>query len=45
MQTGSKEGMHTLNANLAQLVRQNQISFDTGYDWASDKAEFNQYFG
>ncbi|MEG1432349.1 MULTISPECIES: type IV pilus twitching motility protein PilT [Eubacterium] len=44
MQTGGKEGMHTLNANLAKLVKDQLISFDVGHDWASDKSEFNQYF-
>lgn len=44
MQTGSKEGMHTLNANLAQLVRNQSISYDVGLEWASDKNEFIQYF-
>lgn len=45
MQTGAQEGMHTLNSNLAKLARDGLISFDTGYEWASDKSEYNQYFG
>ncbi|MEG0074825.1 MAG: type IV pilus twitching motility protein PilT [Eubacterium sp.] len=44
MQTGSKDGMNTLNSHLAKLVKENQISFDVGLQWASDKNEFNQYF-
>ncbi|MBC3804438.1 PilT/PilU family type 4a pilus ATPase [Acetobacterium fimetarium] len=45
MQTGGRDGMKTLNADLARLVRDQQISYDVGLDWASDKQEFNQYFG
>lgn len=45
MQTGGREGMKTLNADLARLVRDQLISYDVGLDWASDKQEFNQYFG
>jgi twitching motility protein PilT len=44
MQTGGREGMNTLNAHLAKLVRDQKIAYDTGLEWASDKQEFNQYF-
>ncbi len=45
MQTGGREGMRTLNADLVQLVREGRITFQTGLEWATDKNEFNQYFG
>lgn len=45
MQTGGRDGMKTLNADLVQLVREEKITFETGFEWATDKHEFNQYFG
>jgi len=45
MQTGGRDGMKTLNADLAMLVRDQKISYEVGLEWASDKQEFNQYFG
>jgi len=45
MQTGGRDGMRTLNADLARLVKEQQITYDIGLEWASDKQEFNQYFG
>ena len=44
MQTSGREGMHTINASLAQLVRAQKISYDTGREWCSDIHDFNQYF-
>ena len=44
MQTGSRDGMNTLNSHLAKLVKEGKIGFDTGLQWSSDKNEFNQYF-
>ncbi|MEG0377794.1 MAG: type IV pilus twitching motility protein PilT [Eubacterium sp.] len=44
MQTGAKDGMNTLNSDLARLVKEGKIGFDTGLMWAQDKNEFNQYF-
>jgi twitching motility protein PilT len=45
MQTGGREGMKTLNADLAMLVREQKITYEVGLEWASDKHEYNQYFG
>ncbi len=45
MQTGGQFGMKTLNADLVQLVREGKITYETGFEWATDKHEFNQYFG
>ncbi|MBC3889251.1 PilT/PilU family type 4a pilus ATPase [Acetobacterium paludosum] len=45
MQTGGRDGMRTLNSDLARLVKEQQITYDIGLEWASDKQEFNQYFG
>lgn len=45
MQTGGREGMHTLNASLANLVKAQKITYDTGREWCSDAQDFNQYFG
>lgn len=44
MQTGGRDGMKTLNADLAALVKSEKIAYDVGPEWASDKQEFNQYF-
>lgn len=44
MQTGGREGMHTINASLAQLVKAQKITYDTGREWCSDPQDFNQYF-
>ena len=32
-------------ADLAMLVRDQKITYEVGLEWASDKQEFNQYFG
>lgn len=45
MQTSIREGMNTLNAHLAQLVKNQKISYETGMKWATDVTDFNQYFG
>lgn len=44
MQTGGRDGMNTLNAHLAQLVRDQKVAHDVAFEWASDKQEFSQYF-
>jgi len=44
MQTGGRDGMNTLNAHLAQLVKSQKITYDTALEWASDKQELKQYF-
>lgn len=44
MQTGSKDGMNTLNSYLANLVKQNKITYEKGLEKANDKSEYKQYF-
>ena len=43
MQTGAKDGMITLNAALAQLVRANKISAVSAMQFCSDADELKQY--
>jgi len=45
LQTGAKDGMCSLNANLAQLVKQNIVTMDEALKKASDKNEFFQMLG
>jgi twitching motility protein PilT len=40
LQAGAKDGMQTLNAHLAALVRAGKISFEAGLETCSDKADF-----
>lgn len=42
MQTGVSMGMHTLNMNLAKLVKENRISMKTALQYASDESELKQ---
>lgn len=44
MQTCARDGMNTLNAHLAQLVKSQKITYETAVEWASDKQELKQYF-
>jgi Tfp pilus assembly pilus retraction ATPase PilT len=39
---GRSLGMHTLNSNLAELVKSGQISKESALEYCSDKAEMNQ---
>jgi twitching motility protein PilT len=43
MQSGMSLGMHTMNADLARLIRGGLITKDTAYQHSNDKAEFRQY--
>ncbi|MGB5822441.1 MAG: type IV pilus twitching motility protein PilT [Proteocatella sp.] len=45
LQTGARDGMCSLNANLAQLVKQNIVTMDEALKKASDKNEFFQMLG
>jgi len=45
LQTGGRYGMHTLNQNLAQLVQDGTITYETAREKASDVAELNQLLG
>lgn len=43
MQSGMSLGMHTMNAELARLMRGGQITKEIAYQHSNDKAEFRQY--
>jgi twitching motility protein PilT len=45
LQAGAKDGMQTLNAHLAALVRSGKISFEAGLETCSDKADFTTLCG
>ncbi len=45
LQTGSRQGMHTLNQDLARLVLDGTIDFETALSRCSDAAELNQLLG
>jgi twitching motility protein PilT len=45
MQTSGRDGMNTLNAHLAQLVKSQKIDYETGLSWCTNAEDFNQYFG
>jgi twitching motility protein PilT len=45
IQTGSEEGMITLNASLGDLVRQSVISYETALVHSPDRKEFAQKHG
>lgn len=45
MQTGGKNGMQTMQASLAALVRSGLITYESAAERASDLSEFNQYLG
>jgi len=42
IQMGKSLRMHTLNSNLAELVKSDQISKGTALEYCSDKSEMNQ---
>jgi pilus retraction protein PilT len=44
MQTGMNDGMNTLNLYLANLVKQNKITYEKGLEASNDKNEYKQYF-
>jgi twitching motility protein PilT len=41
LQSGAKDGMQTLNASLAALVKSGRISYETGADHSSDRSDFD----
>lgn len=45
LQTGSKVGMHTLNQDLARLVSEGKITYETAHEKTSDLSELNQLLG
>jgi twitching motility protein PilT len=45
LQTGSRYGMHTLNQNLAELVKDDKITYETAIEKCSDLAELQQLMG
>jgi twitching motility protein PilT len=45
LQTGSRFGMHTLNQNLAELVKDDKITYETALEKCSDVAELQQLMG
>ena len=45
LQTGSKFGMHTLNQNLAELVENGSITYETALSKCSDVSELKQLLG
>ncbi|MEU4608244.1 type IV pilus twitching motility protein PilT [Kribbella sp. NPDC023972] len=45
LQAGAKDGMQTLNAHLAQLVKAGRISYETGLDNCSNRADFDTLVG
>jgi len=45
LQTGSRYGMHTLNQNLADLVKDDKITYETALEKCSDVAELQQLMG
>jgi len=45
LQTGSKYGMHTLNQDLAELVKNDVITYETALEKCSDVNELNQLMG
>jgi twitching motility protein PilT len=45
LQAGAKDGMQTLNAHLAALVRSGRISYESGLENCSNKADFDTLIG
>lgn len=45
LQTGSMFGMHTLNQDLARLVQEERITYETARSKCSDASELNQLLG
>ncbi len=43
MQSGSKDGMHTLSCDLARLVRAERISRESAFKYTNDKKELEEY--
>lgn len=45
LQAGSKQGMHTMDQHLAELVRGGRISYETGIDTCHNIEDFNRLCG
>ncbi len=45
LQTGAERGMHTLNADLARLVKEERVSYEEAAANASDLAELDRHLG
>jgi twitching motility protein PilT len=45
LQAGAKDGMQTLNAHLAALVRSGRISYEAGLEHCSNRADFETLVG
>ena len=45
LQAGAKDGMQTLNAHLAELVKAGRISYQTGSENCSNRADFDTLVG
>ncbi len=45
MQAGAKQGMHTMDQHLADLVRMGRISYETGLEKCHHVEEFNRLSG
>ena len=45
MQAGAAQGMHTLDQNLADLVRTNKITFEVGLEKCIHVEEYNRLTG
>jgi len=45
MQAGAKQGMHTMDQHLAELVRSGRISYETGLEKCHNTEEFNRLSG
>jgi twitching motility protein PilT len=45
MQAGAKFGMHTLDQHLAELVKQNRITYETGLEKSHHVEDFQRLCG
>jgi twitching motility protein PilT len=45
MQAGAKQGMHTMDQHLADLVRIGRVSYETGLEKCHHVEEFNRLTG
>jgi twitching motility protein PilT len=45
MQAGAKHGMHTMDQHLAQLVRENKITYETGLDKSHHAEDYMRLCG
>jgi twitching motility protein PilT len=45
MQAGAKFGMHTMDQHLAELVKANRISYETGLEKCHHVEDFNRLAG